>query len=106
MINNNKKLFVNSLNIFYNMPDITFVSLGFCEIMTLLNKSLLLHWTTMCGFPGADTKNTSLRYLEAKLWHITLTWRPFWILSSSGKRTRWNLGDFKYVDPVGFNTPK
>ena len=34
------------------------------------------------GFPGVrnlyvDTKNTSLRYLEATLWHIALKWRPF-----------------------------
>ena len=34
------------------------------------------------GFLGlrnlyVDTKNTSLRYLEAKLWHIALKWRPF-----------------------------
>ena len=63
------------------------------------------------GFPGVrnlyvDTKNTPLRYLEAKLWHIALKWRPFWILSSSGKRTMWKLGDFKYVAQVGFNTPK
>ena len=33
------------------------------------------------GFSGVrnlylDTKNTFLRYLEAKLWHITLQWRP------------------------------
>ena len=53
-----------------------------------------------------DTKNTSLRYLEAKLWHIALKWRPFLILSSSGKRTRWNLGDFKYVAQADFNAPK
>ena len=43
------------------------------------------------GFPGVrnlyvESKNTSLRYLEAKLWHIALKWGPFWILSSSGKR--------------------
>ena len=62
------------------------------------------------GFPGVrniyvDTKNTSLRYLEAKLKHIAMRWRPFWILSSSGKRTRWNSGDFKYVAQVGFNKP-
>ena len=30
-----------------------FPSASKCEIMTLLNKSLLLHWTTMCRFPGA-----------------------------------------------------
>ena len=63
------------------------------------------------GFPGlrnlyVDTKNTYLRYLEAKVWHIALQWRPFWILSSSGKRTRWNLGDFMYAAQVGFNTPE
>ena len=76
-------------------------------------------WRNICFFPitlwnidnrcyhGSElVKNTSLRYLEAKLWHIALKWRPFWMLSSSGKRTRWNLGDFKYVARVGFNTLK
>ena len=34
------------------------------------------------GFRGVinlyvDTKTTCLRYLEAKLWHIALQWRPF-----------------------------
>ena len=53
-----------------------------------------------------DTKKTYLRYLEAKLWHIALKWRPFLILTSSGKRTRRNSGDFNYVGHVGFNTPE
>ena len=30
-----------------------FTSASKGEKMTLLNKALLLHWTTMCCFPGA-----------------------------------------------------
>ena len=54
MINNQKIFFVNSLNIFTTCRILRLFPLASkCEIMTLLNKSLLLHWTKMCRFPGA-----------------------------------------------------
>ena len=51
---NNHIFFVNSLNIFTTCRILRlFPSASKCEIMTLLNKSLLLNWPTMCRFPGA-----------------------------------------------------
>ena len=53
VINNHKKI-VNSLKKFATCRILRlFPSASKCEIMNLLNKSLLLHWPTMCRFPGA-----------------------------------------------------
>ena len=64
MINNHKIFFVNSLNIFTTCSILRwFPSASECEIMALFNT--LLHWTTMCRFPGA-----TFVFFPITLWNI------------------------------------
>ena len=126
MINNHKIFSGSNLKHSYKMP-ITLVSLGFwmwkwLEIIyyTGLQWSFFWHiirfvphifvkndrrcyrgselvsrvWET---YRSVDTKNTFLRYLEGQSYDITMRWRPFWILPSSGKRTMWIQGVFNML---------
>ena len=61
------------------------------------SKSVCWVWKT---YRYVDTKNTFLLHWGANIWLATLQWWPLWILSSGGKRTRRNSGDFKYVTQV------
>ena len=86
---------------------ITITSRKFLYFMLIFIKPSSRLWI---GFPGVRNL-----YVDTKT-HFYVIWKQscstllcsggFWILSSSGKRTRFNLGDFKYVAQVGFDTPK